>query len=926
MRTVRITLTATFLLLIAVTAGSIWLLADFYNKKNTDQLVAQIHVELSHRIDLRIRELLAIPHQLNGMSGRIVQNPPGDEQEHAIHFFHSVLQAYPHVNALFLGSQDGSMGGARWSSDGSRVEIMLTNAETGGALDYFRIDDDGTPLELVESAPDYDPRNRLWYSDAVDTDGPVWSPIYLDFATKALVMTAAQPLYNSNRDLLGVLGCGLQFKQINQFLQTMDVGNAGVAYLMELDGNLISDSSGGPSFQMDGETPTRVQAVDSPNDLIRQSARGLRERFGTLDQIPDESMLSIELATGLAYGSTFHITDKFGLDWLGVIVVPEEGYMAIVRERNQVATYVLLLVIVGVLLAGLISAHFLTRPLTQLSEAARRVTRGSWDAPLATERRDEFGEVARAFDTMLTQVRARIEELQTTRNALRESEDRYARAQEAARVVTWTWDFATDEIEWMELSEPIIGGTPGINRIKAPSYLRNVHQEDRDYVIKCLDEALNGQQDFDIEHRLMRSDNVMRWVSSKGDVLRQEDGTPTAFIGVVQDISERKRLESQLRQAQKMDAVGRLAGGVAHDFNNLLQAILGFAEIARDSLSPANTAHDDLTEIMSAATRATELVSQLLAFSRRQLLRLDNIALDAVVQEMGKMLSRLIDETITLQLVLPEQEAVIRADRTQVEQILMNLCVNARDSMPDGGTLKISVGSVTLRPEDSESQPWARPGDYHFLRVCDTGSGMDDGTLSHVFEPFFTTKEVGKGTGLGLATVYGIVEQHNGLIHVVSEMEQGTTFEVYFPAQTGEIKHEIAPAPVAAPGGGETILVAEDDSAVRQLARRILERAGYTVIIAVDGSQAIALFEEHRENIDAAFLDVVMPGKNGKAVLEHLKSRSPHLPVMFASGYAEAGVHTDFVLEEGLKLIQKPYTPQTVLESLREILHVSPTD
>ncbi len=928
MRSVRVLLPTALLALIAAALGTVWVLTDYYNRKNTEQLATRIQQELAHRIHARVNDVLSTPHRLNATMAQILAPESIDpsKTDEINHYFQAVLSTYPHHNAVFLGTVEGAMYGARWSIDRQRCEVMVANPSTNGALSYFQVDQNGKPATLVERAEDYDPRTRSWYRKALAADGPVWSPIYLDFATETLVMTAARPFVTNNGNRVGVLGAGIQFLQIDQFLQQLEVGATGIAYLMERDGTLISASTRDQSVRLVDSPPQRLAATESPNTLIQHSARQLVAEFGSIARVTANASLPIQLPEGKALGSVFPIGDGAGLDWLGVIVVPESDYMAGVAEKNQTALLAVLIVALSALLAGLVSARFLTGPLTQLARATDGIARGTWDAPLDVKRHDEFGALARAFDAMRSQLRHRIHELQSTRNALIASEARYARAQEAARVVTWYWGLEEESIRWTEQANPLLADAPGDHEVSPREYLEIIHPEDRDYVATRAEEAIAGAAEFDVEYRLNRDDGPTRWVTSKGDVIRSSDNIPVAFTGVLLDISERKRLEAQLREAQKMDAVGRLAGGVAHDFNNLLQAILGFAELARDATPESNPVHQDLTEIIQAGSRATELVGQLLAFSRRQMLKLGNIALRDVVRDMGKLLGRLINETIVLRVELEAQDAVVRADRSQVEQVLINLCINARDAMPDGGTLVIAIDSRSLSAEECITLPWARPGDYHILRVTDTGCGMNPETLAVIFEPFFTTKDVGKGTGLGLATVYGIVEQHKGLLHVTSTPDEGTTFEIYFPAADGVPTPSVEPVPVAIPRGGETILVAEDDSAVRQLASRILTQAGYTVLAARDGMDAIMLFDAHREEIGAAFLDVVMPGKSGRSVFEHIRQTAPELPIMFASGYAEGPVHTDFILENRLTLIKKPYTPQILLASLYEILHLDESE
>ena len=402
--------------------------------------------------------------------------------------------------------------------------------------------------------------------------------------------------------------------------------------------------------------------------------------------------------------------------------------------------------------------------------------------------------------------------------------------------------------------------------------------------------------------------------------VRDAAGTLINYIIIQRDITNEMALEEQLRQSQKMEAIGQLAGGVAHDFNNLLQAIIGYSDLAIGEVNEKDPLYNPLDEIMKASLRASTLVRQLLAFSRRQVLEMRDINLNEVVDNLIKMIRRVIGEHITLAVHDSGDLGAVRADAGQIEQILMNLCVNARDAMPKGGAITIKTGNVSLDEDFCEANNWDKPGRYVCLSVADTGCGIDEETRSKIFEPFFTTKEVGKGTGLGLATVYGIVKQHDGLIQVLSTVGKGTTFNVYFPlversAATAQ-KQEKGPAP----GGVETILVAEDDAIVSRLAKTILERSGYTVFIADDGVEAMALFQKHADDISLALLDVIMPKMSGLAVFERIRKCRPELCVLFSSGYSIDTVHAGVIFDEHTQMIQKPYHPDDLLRKVRQVL------
>ena len=447
-------------------------------------------------------------------------------------------------------------------------------------------------------------------------------------------------------------------------------------------------------------------------------------------------------------------------------------------------------------------------------------------------------------------------------------------------------------------------------------YLDFVHPDDRRTTAGVAQALTEGREAVGFSNRYRSRDGSYRRLSWKS-VPFQAD---RVVVAVARDVTEQHLMEEQLRQAQKMEAVGQLAGGVAHDFNNLLQVISGFAEMALISLNADHPARANIEQVISAGERAAGLVGQLLAFSRRQVLRPEDLDLNEVVRSALRMIERTLGEHIRIEFAAGDDLGTVHADRGQLEQVLMNLCINARDAMPGGGVLELATEDVCINAAFCDQHAWAREGRFVKLVVSDSGVGMGPVTLDRVWEPFFTTKEPGKGTGLGLATVYGIVRQHDGLVHTESAPGTGTTFEIFVPAI--ERAATSTPARVDAParGGTETIMVAEDDAAVRGLVKAVLEQAGYDVLTAVDGEEALRILTARGEAVDLALLDVVMPGLGGREVHDRVRESMPHLRCIFASGYDLDGVHTDFVLDEGLDLIRKPFDRRVLLERVREVL------
>ena len=413
---------------------------------------------------------------------------------------------------------------------------------------------------------------------------------------------------------------------------------------------------------------------------------------------------------------------------------------------------------------------------------------------------------------------------------------------------------------------------------------------------------------------------------SEVSVSRFEIDGETIFTAILRDVTEKKRLEAQILHSQKMEAVGRLTGGVAHDFNNLLQVIIGYTCLAQEMTDDEHPIRRHLDEVRAAGERAVELTSQLLAFSRRQVLRKTDIDLNLLIGNLMKMLKRLIGEDIEMEFRPADALGMIHADPTQIEQILMNLAINSRDAMPDGGRFTIETQSVYLDHEFCERHVWVTEGQYVQLTVSDTGCGMDEATQARAFEPFFTTKSEGQGTGLGLATVYGIVKQHGGSIHLYSEPGQGTTFRINLPTVESPVREQPRKEEARPRGGTETILVAEDSDPVRTLIEGVLRGAGYRVLLAADGEEAVEIYRRQASQIDLVLLDMMMPRMNGGVACEHIRRMNPRQPIIFCSGNSPNRKLMDFLDQEGIDVVSKPYHPRDLLAKIRQVLDGSAAD
>jgi len=437
-----------------------------------------------------------------------------------------------------------------------------------------------------------------------------------------------------------------------------------------------------------------------------------------------------------------------------------------------------------------------------------------------------------------------------------------------------------------------------------------------------LTEVLTGTEEVkDIELEWKRQDGTPITVRCSGRRINDENGAPAYFEVFAEDVTEKRVLEKQLRMAQKMEAIGRLSGGIAHDFNNLLGVIIGYSRVLNKALSTNTVLREHALEIEKAGQRAASLTKQLLAFSRQQVLTPAVLNLNTLASDMEKMLPRLLGEDIQVSLALDPELGNVKADQSQIEQVIMNLAVNARDAMPMGGKLKIQTSNVDLDQAYTWNHPGSKVGSYVVLAVSDTGTGMDAGTLTHIFEPFFTTKERGKGTGLGLATVYGVVKQSNGYIWVDSAPGKGASFQIYLPRHVGQpaVDEQTIDSSEKL-RGTETILLVEDAEPLRKLAQTFLEAGGFRVLSAESGERALEVMASFGETFDLLLTDVVMPGINGRVLAEQMLPRQPGMKVLYMSGYTDSFIAGHGVLDPGTHLLHKPFTEEILIRKVREVL------
>jgi PAS domain S-box-containing protein len=464
----------------------------------------------------------------------------------------------------------------------------------------------------------------------------------------------------------------------------------------------------------------------------------------------------------------------------------------------------------------------------------------------------------------------------------------------------------------------VLGYTP--EELQKTSSFEQVHPDDREKLTVAANEAKRDGVGRRVEYRMSHKDGSWRLLESTATVVPNSRGTAAKMVIVNRDITERRHLEEKFRQAHKMEAIGRLSGGIAHDFNNLLGVIIGYAEILQERLPTTDSLRMSADEIVKAGNRAASLTRQLLAFSRQQVLALEVLNLNHIVTDIEKMLRRVIGEDIELTVSLDPQLGRVKADHSQIEQLFLNLAVNARDAMPEGGKMRIETQSFEMTDEYVRIYPFpVKTGLYARITVKDTGVGMDAATQARIFEPFFTTKEKGKGTGLGLSTVYGVVKQSGGYIEVQSEPGHGASFIIHFPiVANGEVEREIVTEVKSPARGNETVLLVEDEESLRILSRNLLELGGYRVLDACNGEVALEIASKYAGSIDLLLTDIIMPGINGWELSKRLVDMIPELKVVYMSGYTGQAVGENLEPGKHIHFLQKPYSRESLTQKVRE--------
>jgi PAS domain S-box-containing protein len=644
-------------------------------------------------------------------------------------------------------------------------------------------------------------------------------------------------------------------------------------------------------------------------------------------------------------------------DVIGAIYL-ESDMRGLQSKLTQFAAITAAVFLLTLLVAFLLSAQLqrlISEPILELVRTARAVAQDKdYSVRVVNRRTDEIGVLMDGFNEMLTQIQHRDAALQSgrdglearvaertaelatsnealltenaarkqTEKALSESDEKFRQLAENISDVFWITSPDMQQVHYVSPAFARLWGR-SVESLYARSQLwsEGIVPEDRERVMATFGRLVAGEENVSEEFRVARPNGEMSWINSRGFLVRDAAGKVIRLTGIASDITRRKQFESQLLQSQRMETVGKLAGGIAHEFNSILTAILGQSELLLGDLPAGSSLAKNATEIIRAATRAAALTRQLLAYGRKQILQPEDLDLNKVIASMKGVLAHLMGPGVDTQIVPCPDLKAVQADAGQIEQVIINMAINAREAMPNGGKLTLETANVSFDQDSVGRYPELRAGDYVMLAITDTGVGMRDEVKARAFEPFFSTKVIGQGTGLGLSTCYGIVKQSGGHISVYSEQGRGATFKIYLPQVQPKNTPAVQRLNSDLPRGTETILLVEDDPALREMAGTLLRRLGYVVLSAANGIEALRLKQQRGTgHIDLLFTDVVMPHMSGKELADRVQVLYPHTRILFTSAYTENAIVHQGVLNKGVALLQKPFTPSALAYKLREVL------
>jgi PAS domain S-box-containing protein len=920
------------ILLVTASAFLSGLLAIRSGEKAVEDVSRNLSNEITGNIQFRLQSYLSVPDIICTLNAEMTREGHirYDDLLQLQSLFLTQVKRFPEVSSIYFGNVRGGLADAGRDTPGDRYYVIGTDKFEAGTFLKFYLDEDGSPSAEPDAViPDFDSRTRSWYTQAVEAEGiSVRSEPYLVFTGDHISVSTSQAVYSDSGDLLGVISCDLFLTNLGHFLCEMKIGKTGFAFITDSSGRIFARSRDPQSLNATG--PITLEETGDP--ILIDISRELDSLTGGFSGVEELTEFTVGSGNDLAHCSIAPFRDAIGNVNYIAVVIPNSDFMEPMTRHKQRSLLLLAIVLTVSALLGLAAAHFITKPVLQLHRTTTALSRGeseefkSFGITELNELSISFAELTGKLNRSNAELRDEIQERLSAEKALLRSEERMELAIRGTGAATWDWNLLSGSIKvnprWAEmLGYDLQELTPVTDDV----WRKYTQPDDFQEAYKNLEDHFAGKTPvYEAEFRMRHRDGQWIWVLDRGMVMeRDENGKPVRVAGTHVDITKRKNAEAnqqslkdQISKSLRLDSIGKLAGGVAHDLNNLLTPVLGYSEMLIDSETD-DARKSFLKEILKAGKSARGLVNQLLAFGRRQYLELKTIDLNAILKDHSALIRSSVRENIELDLKLNDSPVPVQGDESKLEQVLMNLVVNAGEAMPEGGELRVETGIIEFAQEDA---PDGLSGRCAILLVADTGTGLSEEEIDRIFDPFYTTKG-SSGTGLGLSTVYGIVKQHSGTVDVASKRGIGTTFRVILP-----LSDEIPSGPTSTDrftgeSSGELVLVVEDSVAVREFTETALGIMGYRTVSTVSGDHALEVLQTGKIKPALMITDVIMPGIGVEELRRKACDMIPGLKVIYVSGYSGDVICYSDESGKSVSFLQKPFTIEELAEAVNTALY-----
>ncbi len=882
-----------FVLLTIVIVGLGGYLSYFNGREAVNDVARTLRNEITNRITDHLETFLNTPRQINTINSKAIKlglldarNPKDLEQ-----YFRQQIQVYDSVSSIYFGNTQGGLVNSGHEGATAAQYTIVTDNFRSGPLKKYATDREGNRTDLLVTVKNFDARLREWYKGAVTKGTNTWSRPYILSTGQNVAIAASRPVYDASQHLLGVVSVDIFLTQFSSFLQSLAIGHHGQAFIMERSGLLIATSTEDKLFTLKstGQKQQRLDGIKSTNPTIRYAIESLHKQFADYNHITSTQNITFELQGKRQLLQITPLTNANGLTWLIGVIIPEADFMTQIMTNNRTTILLCLITLILSIIFGFFTARKITRPILRLNTGALRLAKGEWENEIRDDKQFvEISTLTQSFNRMSRQLRNMLDKLNREISGrkeievkLRESKERLIAILQAIPDPLVVYDSNGYPLYLNPSFTKVFGWT---QEEFEGTHIPFVPKEEENITREKIVEIYKTGNPVQFETVRLTSGGKKISIHLSAAIIKDVSQNHSGLVVSLTDISGRKKMEDELRHAHKMESIGTLTGGIAHDFNNILSIIIGNSELALESVSPSHPTRLNLEEIKSASLKASGIVKQLLSFSRKTDHHHRPLHIGPIVVDTLNLLRSTIPTSIEIRQNVSLKDKTILADPIQINQIIMNLCINSSHEMDrEGGIIEITVDAVNTTPNTNGDES-SLPKEYVRLQVSDNGHGIDAEIIDRIFDPYFTTKEIGKGSGMGLAVVHGIVKNHGGTINVENIPGRGVTFTILFPVVNKRPQVTVTDKN-SLPTGNETILIVDDEESIVKMTQRMVEQLGYRAEGRTHPQDALQLFKDNPDHFDLIISDMTMPEMTGITLARKIKNIAPDIPIIICTGH-----------------------------------------